>query len=218
MTRRLILGFALFALVVGYVEMRVPDSVSAQGRDAVYQQLAVISDAYVGGTAAVGVLEFGTALTPTMTARLAATGTASATTFLRGDGAWATLGSDFYSGYKNFSSVQNTTALTSTYRDSVSISSVVVPENATVVASYYASRIQADENTASSNIPTATCFIRFPFSGNRTINFQDPKENFSTVLVLTPSAGTYTYTVTFAVSRYSRCLIDDITLLIQVVK
>ena len=79
MTRRLILGFALFALVVGYVEMRLPDSVSAQGRDAVYQRLAT------------GVLKFETPLTPTMTARLAATGTASAATFLRGDGAWDPL-------------------------------------------------------------------------------------------------------------------------------
>ena len=41
MSRRLILGFALFALVVGYVEMRLPEPVSAQGSDAVYERLSV---------------------------------------------------------------------------------------------------------------------------------------------------------------------------------
>ena len=79
MSRRLILGVVLFALVVGYVEMRLPAPVRAQGRDAVYQRLAT------------GVLAFETALTPTMTGRLAATGTASEATFLRGDGTWAAL-------------------------------------------------------------------------------------------------------------------------------
>ena len=75
-SKRLILGFAVFALIVGYVELRLPPPVSAQGRDAVFQRLAT------------GVLKFETPLTPTMTARLAASGTASDRTYLRGDGAW----------------------------------------------------------------------------------------------------------------------------------
>ena len=87
-SKRLILGFALFALAVGYIELRLPPPVAAQGTDAVFQRLAVSSDARVSGTATVGVLEFETALTPAVTALLAASGTASAATFLRGDGAW----------------------------------------------------------------------------------------------------------------------------------
>ena len=39
--RRALLGFALVALAVGYVEMRLPSPASAQGRDAVYERLAV---------------------------------------------------------------------------------------------------------------------------------------------------------------------------------
>ena len=75
-SKRLILGFAVFALIVGYIELRLPEPVAAQGRDAVFQRL---------GT---GVLKFETPLTPTITARLAASGTASASTYLRGDGSW----------------------------------------------------------------------------------------------------------------------------------
>ena len=86
--KRLILGFALVALIVGYIELRLPPPVAAQGTDAVFQRLAVSSDARVSGTATVGVLKFETALTPTITARLAASGTASASTYLRGDGSW----------------------------------------------------------------------------------------------------------------------------------
>ena len=41
MRRRALLGFALVALAVGYVELRLPPPVGAQGRDAVYQRLAV---------------------------------------------------------------------------------------------------------------------------------------------------------------------------------
>ena len=44
------------------------------------------------------------------------------------------------------------------------------------------------------------------------------KENFSTVFVLKPSAGTYTYSVAFAVTRNSKCFIRHATLLVQVVK
>ena len=115
-TNRLILGFALVALAVGYIELRLPPPVAAQGRDAVYERLAVTgalksgslavtnaasiggtatasalavtNNATVSGTATVGVLKFGTALTSTMTARLAASGTASDSTYLRGDGNW----------------------------------------------------------------------------------------------------------------------------------
>ena len=36
-----LLGFALIALAVGYIELRLPPPVAAQGRDAVYQRLAV---------------------------------------------------------------------------------------------------------------------------------------------------------------------------------
>ena len=75
-SKRLILGFALVALAIGYIELRLPEPVSAQGTDAVFQRLAT------------GVLQFETPLTPTITARLAASGTASDRTYLRGDGEW----------------------------------------------------------------------------------------------------------------------------------
>ena len=119
MRSKALLGFALIALAVGYIELRLPEPVAAQGRDAVYERLAVTgalksgslavtnaasiggtatvnglavsNDATVSGTATVGVLKFGTALTPTITALLAATGIASAATFLRGDGAWVAV-------------------------------------------------------------------------------------------------------------------------------
>ena len=39
--RRALLGFALVALAVAYVELRLPSPASAQGRDAVYERLAV---------------------------------------------------------------------------------------------------------------------------------------------------------------------------------
>ena len=87
-SKQLILGCALFVLAVGYIELRLPPPVAAQGRDAVYQRLAVSSDARVSGTATVGVLKFETALTPAVTALLAASGTASVSTYLRGDGNW----------------------------------------------------------------------------------------------------------------------------------
>ena len=64
-----LLFVGIFALIVGYIELRLPVTVGAQGGDAVYQRLAT------------GVLQFETPLTPTMTARLAATGTASEATF-----------------------------------------------------------------------------------------------------------------------------------------
>ena len=41
--KRLILGVALVALALGYVELRLPGPVGAQGRDAVYQRVAVTS-------------------------------------------------------------------------------------------------------------------------------------------------------------------------------
>ena len=47
------------------------------------------NDARVSGTATVGVLTLKTALTPAVTALLAASGAASASTYLRGDGQWA---------------------------------------------------------------------------------------------------------------------------------
>ena len=40
-SKRLILGFALVALAVGYIELRLPPPVTAQGRNAVYERLAV---------------------------------------------------------------------------------------------------------------------------------------------------------------------------------
>ena len=88
MRNKVLLGFALIALAVGYIELRLPEPVSAQGTDAVFQRLAVSNDARVSGTATVGVLKFETALTPTITALLAASGAASARTYLRGDGSW----------------------------------------------------------------------------------------------------------------------------------
>ena len=94
MKSKALLGAVLVALIVGYIELRLPQPVAAQGTDVVYQRLAVTDDARisdalsVGGTAKVGVLEFGTALTPIMTARLAASGTASDSTYVRGDGTW----------------------------------------------------------------------------------------------------------------------------------
>ena len=45
MRTRALLGLALIALVVGYVELRLPQQAGAQGRDAVYQRLAVSSTA-----------------------------------------------------------------------------------------------------------------------------------------------------------------------------
>ena len=46
--RRALLGFALVALAVCYVELRLPSArQSAQGRDAVYERLAVVDDARV---------------------------------------------------------------------------------------------------------------------------------------------------------------------------
>ena len=71
-----LLGFVLAALAVGYIELRLPPPVNAQGTDAVFQRLAT------------GVLKFKTPLTPAVTALLAASGAASARTYLRGDGAW----------------------------------------------------------------------------------------------------------------------------------
>lgn len=198
----LLFAAGLVALIVGYIELRLPVTVGAQGRDAVYERLAT------------GVLAFETALTPTMTGRLAATGTASEATFLRGDGAWATLGSDFYSAFGT-STMTNHTDTDSAYVDSISVSSVVVPENATVVVSYYASRIVATKNFDLQSIPTAFC--RITLLGTINMNHRD-KLNLSQVFVLTPSAGTYTYSVTFAVSQESICSILNATLLIQVVK
>ena len=43
--RRALLGFALVSLAVAYVELRLPSPASAQGRDAVYERLAVSSTA-----------------------------------------------------------------------------------------------------------------------------------------------------------------------------
>ena len=91
MKKRVLLFVAgLAALIVGYIEMRLPDSVGAQGRNAVFGRLAVTDDVRIADSLAVGgSLTFGTALTPAMTALLAASGTASDNTFLRGDGFWA---------------------------------------------------------------------------------------------------------------------------------
>ena len=88
--RVLLFVAGLAALIVGYIEMRLPDSVGAQGRNAVFGRLAVTDDVRIADSLAVGgSLTFGTALTPAMTALLAASGTASDNTFLRGDGFWA---------------------------------------------------------------------------------------------------------------------------------
>ena len=65
---RLTAGAILLALIVGYVELRMPVSVGAQGGDAVYRSLRVetpIEPRYLG------------------------TGTPAIWTYLRGDGVWA---------------------------------------------------------------------------------------------------------------------------------
>ena len=43
--KRLILGFTLVALAFGYIELRLPSPVAAQGQDAVFQRLAVTGTA-----------------------------------------------------------------------------------------------------------------------------------------------------------------------------
>ena len=52
-SKRLILGFALFALAVGYIELRLPPPVAAQGRDAVFQRLAATTAVKFDGHLAV---------------------------------------------------------------------------------------------------------------------------------------------------------------------
>ena len=42
--RKALLGFALVALAVGYIELRLPQPVGAQGRDAVYRRLSVTGE------------------------------------------------------------------------------------------------------------------------------------------------------------------------------
>ena len=52
-SKRLILGFALVALAVGYIELRLPPPVAAQGTDAVFQRLAATTAAKFDGHLAV---------------------------------------------------------------------------------------------------------------------------------------------------------------------
>ena len=84
------LGAAVFlALLIGYAELRLPESVIAQGLNAVYRQLSVTSTdsnavRLAGGLELAGDLTWnGQALDEPNT------GTASAITYLRGDGTWA---------------------------------------------------------------------------------------------------------------------------------
>ena len=123
MLYRMLVSVLLIGFLVG---LPVPVSVGAQGRNSVYERVAITStsanalrvaggievadDADVGGDIDIaGALTFGTRLTPAITARLAATGTASAATFLRGDGAWVAVQEVYWDSTKTMVSTTSKT-------------------------------------------------------------------------------------------------------------
>ena len=184
--RVLLFVAGLAALIVGYIELRLPMPVVAQGRDAVFGRLAVTGGARIADDLSIGnALTFGTALTPAMTAKLAAAGTASMLTYLRGDGQWAGVSPPTY--FSIVTSSFNNTSL-STWADTGLEVSVSATATDTVVVDLQFLSLK-------------NCLVRVT-GGSSTLQGYQPRLDFSTsykdislTLVDTPGAGTHNYKV-----------------------
>ena len=200
----------LAALIVGYIEMRLPMPVGAQGRDAVFGRLAVTGGARISDDLSIGnALTFGTALTPAMTAKLAATGTASAATFLRGDGAWVGVSPPTY---WDLDITALTTSSTSTWTDTglelaVTASAgdtVILNINMGSVSNCYVSVVGGSIGSVGGTMAsglTRGIFIRTAGNQEASITFVD-----------VPGAGTHTYKVQVrGFSQVNSCLVNSVT-------
>ena len=176
MKRPLLFAALLLVIFVGYLELRQPETATAQGRDAVYQQLAVTNDVRIAGA-----LTFGTNLTPAMTAKLAATGTALSTTYLRGDGVWAGVSPPTYWSFTS----ATLTISTDTWTDTGLGLSVVTTATDTVILDVNLGAIQQ-------------CALRV-FGGSTALQGHAVEIRYNQqahfTFAETPGAGTHNYKV-----------------------
>ena len=208
--RVLLFVAGLAALIVGYIELRLPMPVVAQGRDAVFGRLAVTGGARISDDLSIGnALTFGTALTPAMTAKLAATGTASAATFLRGDGAWVAI----QDVYWDWTQTTVSTTSSSTWSDlglgfsiTTSATNTVILDLDLSYISYYC-RIRVTGGSSELESINIAADRYFSITGS-TISIR--QVGFDVRLVDTPGAGTHAYKVQVRKTLGgSSCLTND---------
>ena len=174
MLKKMLVSVLLIGFLFG---LPMPVSVGAQGRNSVYERVAITStsanalrvaggievadDADVGGDIDIaGALTFGTPLTPAVTARLAATGTASAATFLRGDGAWVAVQEVYWDWTKTYLS----TTSKAVWSDSGLGFSITTSATNKVILDLDLPRIQGCELRVTGGSSTLQSLITRPYS------------------------------------------------------
>ena len=216
MLKKMLVSVLLIGFLVG---LPVPVSVGAQGRNSVYERVAITStsanalrvaggievadDADVGGDIDIaGALTFGTPLTPAVTARLAATGTASAATFLRGDGAWVAVQEVYWDSTKTSVSTTSKTV----WSDSGLGFSITTSATSRVILDLDLSYVKGCELRVTGGSSTLQSLITRPvidvilsyYEGyflSQQPSINSTKVSYQVRLVDTPGAGTHAYKV-----------------------
>ena len=144
MKSQAMLGFALFVLFVGYIELRLPVPIDAQGRAAVYERVSVVDTVanalrVAGGATVAGAMNAGSVTTGTPIApQYLGTGTRTGTRYLRDDGIWAGVSPPSASAllatsYRTTSSSFVSTGLSITLTVATATSDVIVSSNLLIV-------------------------------------------------------------------------------------
>ena len=203
MKSQAMLGFALFVLFVGYVELRLPVPIDAQGRAAVYERVSVVDTVanalrVAGGATVAGAMNAGSVTTGTPIApQYLGTGTRTGVEYLRSDGIWAGVSPPSAVAY---------TAVSPTHTNSTSFvnSDMAVTLTAPSATSDVLFSIRLRLSMSGSSGSTKQCEFRIRRSpANVTVGTWNtvPSSDSSKSVMLevplldsNPGAGTHTYT------------------------